>query len=86
MTGQRLTWLLRIAGPAYLVAVGYMDPVNWATDLAAGSRYGYALLFCANRQLMMSLPTPRSMLQLGFVCAGLIIVINGFLLISTVAG
>jgi manganese transport protein len=32
------------AGPGYLVAVGYMDPGNWATDLAGGSRYGYALL------------------------------------------
>ena len=45
MNRERLTWLLRIAGPAYLVAVGYMDPGNWATDLAAGSRYGYALLW-----------------------------------------
>ncbi len=36
---------LRVLGPAYLVAVGYMDPGNWATDLAAGSRYGYALLW-----------------------------------------
>ncbi|HET7791032.1 MAG TPA: Nramp family divalent metal transporter [Gemmatimonadales bacterium] len=32
------------AGPGYLVAVGYMDPGNWATDLAGGSRYGYELL------------------------------------------
>jgi manganese transport protein len=32
------------AGPGYLVAVGYMDPGNWATDLAGGSRFGYALL------------------------------------------
>src|SRR5690606_9368470 len=31
-------------GPGYLVAVGYMDPGNWATDLAGGSRYGYTLL------------------------------------------
>jgi manganese transport protein len=36
--------LLAFAGPGFLVAVGYMDPGNWATDLAAGSRYGYALL------------------------------------------
>jgi manganese transport protein len=34
-------------GPGYLVAVGYMDPGNWATSLAGGSRYGYALLFIA---------------------------------------
>jgi manganese transport protein len=32
-------------GPGYVIAVGYMDPGNWATDLAAGSAYGYALLF-----------------------------------------
>jgi len=31
-------------GPGYLVAVGYMDPGNWATSLAGGSRFGYALL------------------------------------------
>ena len=31
-------------GPGYLVAVGYMNPGNWATDLAGGSTYGYALL------------------------------------------
>ncbi len=40
------TWrkVLAFAGPGYLVAVGYMDPGNWATDLAGGSRYGYTLL------------------------------------------
>ena len=41
------TWwrkLLAFAGPGYLVAVGYMDPGTWATDLAGGSRFGYALL------------------------------------------
>jgi manganese transport protein len=36
--------LLTFAGPGYLVAVGYMDPGNWATDLAGGSRFGYTLL------------------------------------------
>src|SRR5882672_10207349 len=35
---------LAFAGPGFLVAVGYMDPGNWATDLAAGSAYGYTLL------------------------------------------
>jgi manganese transport protein len=35
---------LAFAGPGYLVAVGYMDPGNWATDLAGGSKYGYTLL------------------------------------------
>ena len=36
--------LIAFAGPGFLVAVGYMDPGNWATDLAAGSRYNYRLL------------------------------------------
>jgi manganese transport protein len=36
--------LFAFAGPGYLVAVGYMDPGNWATDLAGGARYGYRLL------------------------------------------
>src|SRR5881628_111160 len=36
--------LLAFSGPGYLVAVGYMDPGNWATDLAGGSRFGYTLL------------------------------------------
>src|SRR3954467_4498606 len=36
--------LLAFAGPGYLVAVGYMDPGDWATDLAGGSKFGYTLL------------------------------------------
>jgi manganese transport protein len=36
--------LLAFAGPGYMVAVGYMDPGNWATDLAGGSQFGYTLL------------------------------------------
>src|ERR1700675_1980218 len=36
--------MIALAGPGYLVAVGYMDPGNWATDLGGGSRYGYTLL------------------------------------------
>src|SRR5687767_14753326 len=42
-----LTWwrkMMAFAGPGYLVAVGYMDPGNWATDLAGGSAFGYRLL------------------------------------------
>jgi manganese transport protein len=39
--------LLAFLGPGYLVAVGYMDPGNWATSLAAGSKFGYALLTVA---------------------------------------
>src|SRR5256886_11585420 len=36
--------MFAFAGPGYLVAVGYMDPGNWATDLAGGAKYGYTLL------------------------------------------
>jgi manganese transport protein len=46
-TGKRSWWrqLFVFFGPAYLVSVGYMDPGNWATDLAGGSRFGYSLLW-----------------------------------------
>src|SRR5256885_16019977 len=36
--------ILAFAGPGYLVAVGYMDPGNWATDIGGGFKFGYALL------------------------------------------
>lgn len=39
--------MLAFLGPGYLVAVGYMDPGNWATSLAGGAQFGYALLFVA---------------------------------------
>src|SRR5215470_11931255 len=42
-----LSWfrkVLAFAGPGYLIAVGYMDPGNWATDLGGGSKFGYTLL------------------------------------------
>src|SRR3954471_15846248 len=44
LTGGFWRKMLAFAGPGYLVAVGYMDPGNWATDLAGGARYGYTLL------------------------------------------
>ena len=46
-TGKRPWWrqLFVFFGPAYLVSVGYMDPGNWATDLAGGSKFGYSLLW-----------------------------------------
>jgi manganese transport protein len=37
--------LFAFVGPAYLVSVGYMDPGNWATDIAGGSKYGYSLIW-----------------------------------------
>lgn len=42
--GSWLKKALAFAGPGYLVAVGYMDPGNWATDIGGGARFGYALL------------------------------------------
>ncbi len=45
--GGRLRKLAAFLGPGYLVAVGYMDPGNWATSLAGGSKFGYTLLFVA---------------------------------------
>jgi manganese transport protein len=50
-------WKKAIAflGPGYLVAVGYMDPGNWATSLAGGSKFGYALLFVALLSNMMAI-------------------------------
>ncbi|MCD7035212.1 Nramp family divalent metal transporter [Metabacillus sp. GX 13764] len=44
-TGSSFRKLLAFMGPGYLVAVGYMDPGNWATSLAGGSAYNYALLY-----------------------------------------
>src|SRR5262249_42151186 len=45
---------LTFAGPGYLVATGYMDPGNWATALAGGSRFGMALLFVAVLSSLMA--------------------------------
>src|SRR6476469_9228337 len=47
--------LLAFLGPGYLVAVGYMDPGNWATSLAGGSKFGYTLLFVALLSNMMAI-------------------------------
>ena len=46
---------LRVLGPGYLVAVGYMDPGNWATDLAAGSQFGYRLLWVIGLSSLMAM-------------------------------
>jgi manganese transport protein len=46
-TGKRTGWrrMFAFIGPAYLVSVGYMDPGNWATDIAGGSQFGYKLIW-----------------------------------------
>ncbi len=47
ITEQQSKWqqFWRFIGPGYLIAVGYMDPGNWATDIGGGARFGYTLLF-----------------------------------------
>src|SRR5581483_4275198 len=54
-TGPLWRKLLAFLGPGYLVAVGYMDPGNWATSLAGGSKFGYALLTVALLSNMMAI-------------------------------
>ncbi len=52
-------------GPGFLISVGYMDPGNWATDLAAGSRYGYTLLFVIMVSNLMAILLQSLSLKLG---------------------
>ncbi len=54
-------------GPAYLVSVGYMDPGNWATDLAGGSKYGYTLLWVLLMSNLMALFLQGLCARLGIV-------------------
>jgi manganese transport protein len=57
--------LLAFLGPGYLVAVGYMDPGNWATSLAGGSKFGYALLFVALLSNVMAIVLQSLCIRLG---------------------
>ena len=57
--------LLGFIGPGFLISVGYMDPGNWATDLAAGSRYGYALLFVIMLSNLMAILLQSLAIKLG---------------------
>ncbi len=57
--------LLAFLGPGYLVSVGYMDPGNWATDLAAGSQYGYRLLFVIGLSSLMAMVLQTLCVRLG---------------------
>jgi manganese transport protein len=54
-------------GPAYLVSVGYMDPGNWATDLAGGSKYGYTLIWVLLMSNLMALLLQSLSARLGIV-------------------
>ena len=57
--------LFAFAGPGYLVAVGYMDPGNWATDLAGGATYGYTLLSVILISNLMAILLQALALRLG---------------------
>ena len=57
--------LLGFLGPGFLISVGYMDPGNWATDLAAGSRYGYTLLFVIMLSNLMAILLQSLAIKLG---------------------
>jgi manganese transport protein len=59
--------LFAFSGPGYLIAVGYMDPGNWATDLAGGSRFGYALLSVIMISNLMAILLQSLALRLGIV-------------------
>ena len=59
--------ILAFFGPAYLISVGYMDPGNWATDIAGGSQFGYALLWVLLMSNMMALLLQSLSARLGIV-------------------
>jgi len=59
--------LLAFSGPGYLVAVGYMDPGNWATDLAGGSQFGYTLLSVILLSNLMAILLQSLCAKLGIV-------------------
>ncbi|WP_439925753.1 Nramp family divalent metal transporter [Nitrobacter sp. JJSN] len=69
-TGHWLRRLLAFAGPGYMVSVGYMDPGNWATDIAGGSQFGYTLLSVILLSNLMAILLQALAARLG-IAAGL---------------
>lgn len=59
--------LLKFLGPAYLISVGYMDPGNWATDIAGGSQYGYTLIWVLVLSNLIALLFQSFCVKLGIV-------------------
>jgi len=59
--------LFAFMGPAYLVSVGYMDPGNWATDIAGGSKFGYTLIWVLLMSNLMALLLQSLSARLGVV-------------------
>ena len=68
-TGKKTRWrrIFSFLGPAYLVSVGYMDPGNWATDLAGGSKFGYTLIWVLLMSNLMALLLQGLSARLGIV-------------------
>src|SRR6187397_3554806 len=68
-SARRPGWrkILSFFGPAYLVSVGYMDPGNWATDLAGGSQFGYKLIWVLLMSNLMALLLQSLSARLGIV-------------------
>lgn len=64
---SKLRKILAFLGPAYLVSVGYMDPGNWATDIAGGSQFGYSLLWVLLMSNLMALLLQSLSARLGIV-------------------
>ncbi len=65
--GLWLRRMLAFAGPGYMVSVGYMDPGNWATDLAGGSQFGYTLLAVIMLSNLMAILLQSLAARLGIV-------------------
>jgi manganese transport protein len=68
-TDKRTGWkrILSFIGPAYLVSVGYMDPGNWATDIAGGSKFGYQLIWILLMSNLIALLLQSLSARLGIV-------------------
>jgi len=68
-TEKKRGWrkMLSFLGPAYLISVGYMDPGNWATDLAGGSKFGYSLIWVLLMSNLMALLLQGLSARLGIV-------------------
>lgn len=66
-SGKKWKRILSFFGPAYLISVGYMDPGNWATDLAGGSKFGYSLLWVLLMSNLMAVLLQSLASRLGIV-------------------
>ena len=65
--GSSFRRLLAFLGPAYMISVGYMDPGNWATDIAGGSKFGYSLLWVLVMSNIIALLLQSHCVRLGIV-------------------